>query len=92
MGKSDHSPLLHFYLWYDEEHFTTAGPMSQIAQTTKVHRKGAPADLDLEMEATALAKRVTDRIRQPTTSGPQMVLADDYEPQDVVKKSKTPKH
>ena len=65
--------------------------MSQIAQTTKVHRKGAAADLDLEMEATALAKRVTDRIRQPTPSGPQMVLADDYEPQDVVKKTKTPK-
>ena len=65
--------------------------MSQIAQTTKVHRKGAPAELDLEMEATALAKRVTDRIRQPTPAEPQMVLEGDYEPQDVVKKAKTPK-
>jgi hypothetical protein len=65
--------------------------MSQIVQTTKIHRKGAPADLDLEMEATALAKRVTDRIRQPTPSSPYMVLSDEYEPQDVVKKPKTPK-
>jgi hypothetical protein len=60
--------------------------MSQIAQTTKIHGKHAPVEMDLDTEALALARRVSERLKVPTPTTPQMVLENEYEPQDIVVK------
>ncbi len=61
--------------------------MQNSSITTAVHRNEVEVSADWADEAEALAQRVTSKLRQPTPSKPQPVVADEYEPQSLVEKA-----